>query len=65
MKFYGEDFLKNLLIDYFYFSLPITQCKQKYPSMDVEIRKEVKGWIESISEKYGYVYISEKYEFVY
>ena len=39
----------------FFYSLPITQCKQKYPSMDVEIRKDVKGWIEGIAEKYGYV----------
>lgn len=46
----GRKKLHELFAD---IGLPITQCKQKYPSMDVEIRKEVKGWIESISEKYG------------
>eukprot|EP00111_Clytia_hemisphaerica_P005863 TCONS_00016961-protein len=46
----GRKRLHELFAD---IGLPIVQCKQKYSSMDVEIRKDVKGWIEGIAEKYG------------
>jgi len=33
--------------------LPIVQCQQKFSSMDVELRNNVKEWIQNLSEKYG------------
>lgn len=46
----GRKKLHELFAD---IGLPIVQCKQKYSSMDVELRGHVKEWIEGISEKYG------------
>lgn len=33
--------------------LPLTQCKQKYSSMDVDLRSNLKDWIVQSAEKYG------------
>ncbi|XP_013782341.1 cell division control protein 45 homolog, partial [Limulus polyphemus] len=33
--------------------LPIVQCKQKFSAMDMQLRTNVKVWIEDMSEKYG------------
>jgi len=33
--------------------VPITQCKQKYSSMDVDLRTNVKEWLETLADKYG------------
>ena len=53
MHVFHSTLFTNFVKNCYFYSLPITQCKQKYPSMDVEIRKDVKGWIEGIAEKYG------------
>ena len=43
----GKKKLTEFLAD---MGLPLSQCKQKFSSMDMDIRKEVCGWIEVRSE---------------
>ena len=33
--------------------LPISQCEQKFNSMDVDLRGNMKEWLGDIAEKYG------------
>lgn len=33
--------------------LPLSESRQKYSSMELEMRKNVKEWMESLAEKYG------------
>lgn len=46
----GKKRLHEFLAD---IGLPLNQCKQKYSSMDVELRSHLKEWIEDASEKFG------------
>lgn len=33
--------------------LPLSQCRQRYPSMDMDLRTNIKDWMSGMSEKYG------------
>jgi len=46
----GKKRLNELFAD---MGLPIAQCKQKFMSMDVELKGNLKEWIGDIAEKYG------------
>jgi len=46
----GKKRLHELFAD---MGLPITQCKQKFASMDVDLKGNLKVWIGDIAEKYG------------
>ena len=43
---------KRLLAFLAELGLPLTQCKQKFSSMDLELRNNIKQWIEDLSSKY-------------
>ncbi|KAL5263917.1 hypothetical protein ACHWQZ_G005111 [Mnemiopsis leidyi] len=46
----GKKKLNEFLAD---MGLPLLQCNQTFQSMDMEIRREVCGWIEVTAQKYG------------
>ena len=43
---------KRLLAFLAELGLPLSQCKQKFSSMDLELRNNIKQWIEDLSVKY-------------
>jgi len=51
----GKKKLTEFLAD---MGLPLSQCKQRFSSMDMDIRKEVCGWIEVTAQRYGLEEIS-------
>ncbi|XP_054164552.1 cell division control protein 45 homolog [Oppia nitens] len=57
---------KRLLAFLAELGLPLSQCKQKFSSMDLELRSNVKQWIEDLSNKYqlqsiiGYTFIASR-----
>ena len=46
----GKKRLNELFAD---MGLPISQCKQKFVSMDVDLKGNLKEWLGEIAEKYG------------
>ena len=35
------------------YSLPLAQCKQKFPAMEVQYQENIKQWIDDSSRKFG------------
>ncbi|XP_062507157.1 cell division control protein 45 homolog isoform X2 [Corticium candelabrum] len=46
----GQKRLQEFLAD---IGVPLSQCKQKFSCMDVEMKTNVKEWITKLAEKYG------------
>jgi cell division control protein 45 len=44
---------KRLLEFFAELGIPLTQCKQRFSSMDLEYRKSIRSWIDGLVEKYG------------